>query len=111
MITKFKIFETNNNDDIVNVKCNWCDWFGNETELEILSEDYEDLVSEEICPECKNNDCLMDINLSELIDEDFIDYMNNNKSIPNINKKNYKDIIDYYKDLYPLYFESKKYNL
>ena len=92
-----KIFEDYNNDDTDRcVKCNWCEWFGRESELD-----------EEQCPVCNNSDYIMDV----YFDDDFYDYIENNKPVPNINRNDYNNIEDYYKDLYPEYFTYKKYNL
>ena len=111
MITKFKIFEKKYTTEeyIINVKCNWCDWYGNNSELDIV--DNNDFSSDEICPNCSISDYLMDIDINELIGDDFIEYMKNHKFVNNIKREDYNNVIDYYKALYPLYFESKKYNL
>lgn len=111
MITKFKTFEKKYIDEceIVNVKCNWCDWFGNYYELKI--ENVDDYIDNEYCPRCGNDDFIIDININELIGYDFIEYMKNNKPVNNIKKIEYSDPISYYKALYPLYFDAKKYNL
>jgi len=82
------------------VKCNWCNWFGEEDEL--LMED-----DGETCPKCQNDDYLIDL----YFDNDFYVYARDNEPEPNINKDDYNDPYEYYKSLYPLYFNSKKYNL
>ena len=42
------------------VRCNWCEWTGNENELIVIRNDNFD--DHECCPVCERSDCLMDIN-------------------------------------------------
>lgn len=48
------------NEIKMRVRCNWCEWEGNEDELKII--DYE----LEVCPVCGRHDCLMDLNWDEV---------------------------------------------
>ena len=92
-----KTYEKYNTSRIV--KCNWCDWFGEEDELFYIS-------YTQVCPNCKTDNYLMDVE----IDDDFYEYIKNHKP-QYINKDDYDNAYDYYKALYPLYFDTKKYNL
>jgi hypothetical protein len=47
----------------------------------------------------------------EMFDDDFYEYIKNHKPQPYINEDDYDNAYDYYKALYPLYFDTKKYNL
>jgi len=94
----YELYNENSIDKDTNrlVKCNWCDWFGLESEL-----------TEDNCPNCQTEDYLMDIEFNDY----FYEYVNNNDSKRNIDKKDYNNIEDYYKALYPEYFITNKYNL
>ena len=52
------------NDDTV--KCNWCDWSGDEDDLKLIKEQHPYLKDESIftkvCPNCLTDNYLMDIN-------------------------------------------------
>jgi hypothetical protein len=78
-----------------------CDWFGEEDELSFLG-------YTQVCPNCKTDNYLMDV---EMFDDDFYEYIKNHKPQPYINEDDYDNAYDYYKALYPLYFDTKKYNL
>jgi hypothetical protein len=49
------------------VKCNWCDWEGYDDDLKVIVDLSDNNVSHDIqyinvCPECNQDDYLMDIN-------------------------------------------------
>lgn len=48
------------------VKCNWCGWEGDEDDLKVIVDLSDDGISHDVhylnvCPECKQDDYLMDI--------------------------------------------------
>ena len=51
--------KTNQYDDPRPVKCNWCEWKGDENDLEL--EDLSEHETIEKCPKCGRDDCLMDL--------------------------------------------------
>jgi len=98
-----------NYEDIINlqvVKCNWCNWIGLSDQIP-----FNDDINEEFCPNCEETGYLMD---KYLFDDDFLEYVKNNEPEKYTTDNEYnseEDIINYYKELYPIYFASKKYNL
>jgi len=49
------------------IKCNWCDWTGQEEDLEFgVAEDYPEDGEIHKCPECENQGFLMDVMPSAL---------------------------------------------
>ena len=52
-------------DDKNTVKCNWCDFIGNEDDLKLVNEPHpllrHELIFTKVCPNCLTDDYLMDI--------------------------------------------------
>lgn len=44
-----------NDEEPITVKCNYCDWIGNENQLILTEEDTE------LCPNCEKDGYIMDI--------------------------------------------------
>ena len=68
-----KKFENMHDTDSQIVKCNWCDWYGTESDLNYNKYD------EEECPGCGNSGFIMTVDLDEMFGDGFKEYIKNNK--------------------------------
>jgi len=120
MLKYIKLFEKfntfNSAEDNRFVKCNNCDWFGREKQLNEYYDDENGRYISGACPICNTDDYLMDVHPGEgEYEEDFIEYTKEIEE-ENVNKDDYDNIEDYIKALYPNYIPNlwknvKKYNL